>query len=146
MGLEVEILKMVGGGGGIVATIAVVILFLRQQEKMHQTLTQIAEKFTADVAQSQRAFQDQLGQLMGQQMTSQKLYQEQIKSLINDHISVTRETVGAVKGLDATVRGVDATVRSVETTVRELQNVVRQIVLDNQRRAIEVVAQESHPG
>lgn len=115
-----EILKAVSGGGSAVAIIAVVILFLRQQEKANEALRQIAEKFTAEVRDSQRAFQEQINIMMGTIGRSQKLYQDQIRGLIDDHMIVTRETVAAVRGLDATVR-------SVETTVKELQAVVQRI-------------------
>jgi hypothetical protein len=41
--------------------------------------------------------------------------------MIDDHMSVTRETITAVKSVEATVRTVVDTVRNLETTV---QNVV----------------------
>jgi phage shock protein A len=132
--MDLELIKMVGGGGGAVAVIVVVILFLRQWERMQDTLKNIATTFTSQIADSQQRFQDQLTELMAGATQSQKLYQAQIKTLIDDHMAVTRETVGAVKSLDATVRGVDATVRNVEATVRELQTVVRTLVVQDQHK------------
>jgi hypothetical protein len=118
--LETELLKLVTGGGGVVACIVVVILFLKNQEKQNETMRQITEKFSADNASNQKAYQDQITALAAQTYSNQKLYQDQIKTMIDDHMSVTRETITAVKSIEATVRAVVDTVRGLEATVQAL--------------------------
>jgi hypothetical protein len=115
--LETELLKLVTGGGGVVACIVVVILFLKNQEKQNDNIKQITEKFSADNAANQKAYQDQITALAAQTYANQKLYQDQIKTMIDDHMSVTRETITAVKSVEATVRSVVDTVRRLESTV-----------------------------
>lgn len=120
MGWDIELVRLVREGGGIVATIVVVILFLRSQRSATADLHQIAERFTMESHSLAQGFQEQIRSLMLQVTVQQRAYQDQVRTLIDDHITVTRETVTAVRSLDVTVR-------SVEATVRELQRVVEEI-------------------
>ncbi|RUL89370.1 hypothetical protein [Tautonia sociabilis] len=101
--MEIELLKMLPGGGSVAALIVTVILFLKQQEKTQNGLTQITETFNSRVASAQASFQEQINRLMGQNAENQKLYQEQIQGLIDGHLEVSRETVAALKSLEAAV-------------------------------------------
>jgi hypothetical protein len=130
VGWDIELVKLVREGGGIVATIVVVILFLRSNRAATLDLERIADRFTAETRGLAQSFQQQIQALMDQISLQQRAYQEQIRSLIDDHITVTRETVSAVRNLDATVR-------SVEVTVRELQSVVQEIADEKERRGRE---------
>ena len=117
--IESELIKLATGGGGVVACILVVILFLKQQDKVNDLLKQIADKFSADIISYQKAFQDQLITLTAQSYSNQKLYQDQMKVMIDDHIELTKETITALKSNEATVR-------AIETTVKELQAMLAQ--------------------
>jgi uncharacterized membrane protein YvbJ len=101
--MEIELLKMLPGGGSVAALIVTVILFLKQQEKWQINLGQITETFNNRVASTQAAFQDQINHLMSQNTENQKLYQDQIRLLIDGHLEVSMETIAALKSLENAV-------------------------------------------
>ncbi len=101
--MEAELLQMLPGGGSVAALIMTVILFLKQQEKAQATINQVTETFNVRVTETQVSFQDQINRQMVQINENQKRYQEQIQSLIDAHIEVSRETVLALKSLEAAV-------------------------------------------
>jgi uncharacterized membrane protein YvbJ len=107
--MEIELLKMLPGGGSVAALIVTVILFLKQQEKWQINLGQITETFNNRVITTQAAFQDQVTHLMAQNTENQKLYQEQIRLLIDGHLEVSIETVAALKALENAVHELQGT-------------------------------------
>jgi hypothetical protein len=91
-------------GASAVAVIIVVMLFLKQQDRINVMLESITQGFNEQVGDSQKAFQDQILRLNRQQFDNQKLYQDQIQSLIDAHIKVSRETILALKSLEASLK------------------------------------------
>lgn len=114
--MELELLKMLPGGGSVAALIVTVILFLKQQEKSQQNLGQVTETFNSRVAAAQVSFQDQIRQLIVQNAENQKLYQDQIQTLLDGHLEVSRETISALRALEAAVHELQA--RPQQPTVR----------------------------
>jgi predicted ABC-type ATPase len=84
--------------------IFVVMLFLRQQDRLNVMLETITKGFNEQVNDSQKTFQEQVVRLTTQQYDNQRLYQEQIQSLIDAHIKVSRETILALKSLEASLK------------------------------------------
>lgn len=70
---------------------------------MNDVLKQITDKFNDQTASNQKSFQDQINSLSSQQYTNQKSFQDQIQLLIDAHLKVSKETIAAVKALEATV-------------------------------------------
>jgi hypothetical protein len=99
-----DLIRLLPDGASAVAVIYVVMLFLRQQDRINQTLESITRGFNEQVFESQKAFQEQVLDLTHQQNESQKLYQEQIQALIDAHIKVSRETIVALKSLEASLK------------------------------------------
>jgi hypothetical protein len=91
-------------GASAVAVIVVVMLFLKQQDRINLMLESITKGFNDQVFDSQKAFQDQILRLTRQQFDNQKLYQDQIQSLIDAHVKVSRETILALKSLEASLK------------------------------------------
>jgi len=114
--MELELLQYLPGGGSVAALIITVILFLktqeRQQEKTHENLNSIADKFNSQVAASQITFNEQIASLTTQSRENQRVYQEQVQSLIDGHMDVAKETISAIKGLESAVRELKAIVQS----------------------------------
>ena len=99
-----ELIKLLPDGAGVVAVIVVVMLFLRQQERLNLMIETVTKGFHDQVYESQRTFQEQVLRLTRQQFENQKLYQDQIQSLIDAHIKVSRETILALKSLEASLK------------------------------------------
>jgi predicted component of type VI protein secretion system len=109
-----EILKLLPGGSAVLAVIIVVILFLKQQEKMNDVLKEITDKFGQQSSANQKLFQDQINQITTQYYTSQKSFQDQIQLLIDSHLAVSKETISALKQLEAIVRQVELRVTNAK--------------------------------
>ena len=99
-----DLIKMLPDGASAVAIIIVVMLFLKQQDRINLTLESITKNFNEQVFDSQKAFQEQVLRLARQQYENQKLYQDQIQSLIDAHIQVSRETILALKSLESSLK------------------------------------------
>ena len=99
-----ELIKLLPDGASAVAVIIVVVLFLKQQDRINHMLESITKSFNDQVQESQKTFQEQILGLTRQQCDNQKLYQDQIQSLIDAHIKVSRETILALKGLEGSLK------------------------------------------
>jgi hypothetical protein len=88
--------------------IAVVLIFLKHSSKQ-------VNKFTETI------------------LSGQEAHTVQMTNLVNDHVTLTKETVKAVGRLDATVRSVERTVNAVEQTVGDLKTVVTILSRDRDR-------------
>jgi hypothetical protein len=99
-----DLIRLLPDGASAVAVIIVVMLFLKQQDRINAMLESITKGFNEQVGDSQKAFQEQIVGLNRQQADNQKLYQDQIQSLIDAHIKVARETILALKSLEASLR------------------------------------------
>lgn len=99
-----DIFKLIPDGASVVGVIIVVILFLRHQKEFNVTLQNIATDFREQIAHTQEQYQAQVKQLAEQFQAAERAHMEQIKALIDDYISISRETVGAVKELEEAVR------------------------------------------
>jgi hypothetical protein len=99
-----ELIKMLPAGGSAVAVIMVVMLFLRQQDRLNLMVETITKGFNEQINDSQKTFQEQILRLTTQQFDNQRLYQSQIQSLIDAHIKVSRETIMALKSLEASLK------------------------------------------
>lgn len=114
--MEIEALKLVAyQGGGVVGVIAVCLIFIKALSKRDGTIERIATSFTTSNEANQRA------------------HQEQVSRLVDDHVTLTKETVAAVQKLDGTVRSVERTVRDVSATVADLKTVVTIMSSDRKR-------------
>jgi hypothetical protein len=99
-----DLIKLLPDGASAVAVIVVVVLFLKQQDRINHMLESITKGFNDQVQGSQKTFQDQIFRLTGQQYENQKAYQDQIQSLIDAHVKVSRETILALKALETSLR------------------------------------------
>jgi ferric iron reductase protein FhuF len=99
-----DLIRLLPDGASAVAVIYVVVLFLKQQDRINLMLESITKGFNEQVFDSQKAFQVQVLDLNHQQSENQKLYQEQIQSLIDAHIKVSRETILALKSLEVSLK------------------------------------------
>jgi hypothetical protein len=99
-----ELISLLPDGASVAAVILVVVLFLKQHEKINAMLTAIAKDFNAHIHESQKGFHEQILGLTKQQYEHQKSYQDQIQALIDAHIKVSRETIMALKTLEASIR------------------------------------------
>lgn len=99
-----DLIKLLPDGASAVAVIIVVMLFLKQQDRINLMLESITKSFNDQVGESQKAFQEQILRLARQQYDNQKLYQDQIQSLIDAHIKVSRETILALKSLEVSLK------------------------------------------
>jgi predicted ABC-type ATPase len=99
-----DLIHLLPDGASAVAVIFVVMLFLKQQDRINLMLESITKAFNDQVFDSQKAFQDQILRLTAQQCENQKLYQDQIQSLIDAHIKVSRETILALKSLENSLK------------------------------------------
>jgi predicted ABC-type ATPase len=99
-----DLIKALPDGASAVAIIMVVILFLKQQERVNAMFETITKGFNEQAGETQKTFQDQILKLTSQQFDNQKSYQDQIQSLIDAHIKVSRETILAMKALEASLK------------------------------------------
>jgi hypothetical protein len=99
-----DLIHLLPDGASAVAVIFVVMLFLRQQDRLNAMVETITKGFNEQVNDSQKTFQEQVLRLATQQCDNQRLYQEQIQSLIDAHIKVSRETILALKSLEASLK------------------------------------------
>jgi hypothetical protein len=99
-----DLIRLLPDGASVAAVIFVVMLFLKQQDRINLTLESITKGFHDHASDRQKAFQEQIVELTELQSDNQKLYQEQIQSLIDAHIKVSRETIQALKSLEASLR------------------------------------------
>lgn len=99
-----DLIGLLPDGASAVAVIIVVMLFLKQQDRINQTLETITRGFQLQVVDSRKAFQDQVLELTHQQFENQKHYQDQVQSLIDAHIRVSRETIMALKSLEVSLK------------------------------------------
>jgi hypothetical protein len=99
-----DLMRLLPDGASAVAVIVVVMLFLKQQDRINLMLESITKGFNNQVIDSQKAFQEQLLRLTRHQYENQKLYQDQIQSLIDAHIKVSRETIMALKSLEGSLK------------------------------------------
>ncbi len=99
-----DLIRLLPDGASAVAVIVVVMLFLRQQDRINLMLETITKSFNDQVNDSQKTFQEQLLRLTARQYDTQRMYQEQIQSLIDAHIKVSRETIVALKSLEGSLK------------------------------------------
>lgn len=99
-----DLIRLLPDGASTVAVIVVVMLFLRQQDRINLMLETITKSFNDQVNDSQKTFQEQLLRLTARQYDTQRMYQEQIQSLIDAHIKVSRETIVALKSLEGSLK------------------------------------------
>lgn len=99
-----DLIRLLPDGASAVAVIFVVMLFLKQQDRINIMLETITRDFNDQVIDSQKSFQEQILRLTRQQYDNQKLYQDQIQSLIDAHIKVSRETILALKSLESSLK------------------------------------------
>jgi hypothetical protein len=99
-----DLIKMLPDGASAVAIIAVVILFLKQQDRVNAMFETITKGFNDQAGETQKTFQEQILRITSQQFDNQKLYQDQIQALTDAHIKVSRETILAMKALEATLK------------------------------------------
>jgi Sec-independent protein translocase protein TatA len=100
----IDLIKLLPEGSSVIAVIVVVIIFLKNQREFHVSLKEITKEFTDRVSSMQAVFQSQIDRLSTNFLATEKIHQEQIQNLFSDFISVSRETVIAVKELEAAVR------------------------------------------
>jgi hypothetical protein len=81
-----DLIRLLPDGASAAAVIIVVMLFLKQQDRINLMVEAITKGFNEQVN------------------GSQKLYQDQIQSLIDAHIKVSRETILALKSLEASLK------------------------------------------
>ena len=99
-----DLIRLLPDGASAVAVIVVVMLFLKQQDRINNMLQSITKGFNEQVFDSQKTFHEQVLQLARQQSENQKLYQDQIQSLIDAHIKVSRDTILALKSLEGLLK------------------------------------------
>jgi hypothetical protein len=99
-----DLIRLLPDGASAAAVIIVVMLFLKQQDRINLMVEAITKGFNEQVNGSQKAFHEQILGLTHQQYENQKLYQDQIQSLIDAHIKVSRETILALKSLEASLK------------------------------------------
>ncbi len=99
-----DLIGLLPDGASAVAVIIVVMLFLKQQDRISLTLETITRGFHDQVVDSRKAFQDQVLELTHLQFENQKHYQDQVQSLIDAHIKVSRETIMALKSLEVSLK------------------------------------------
>ena len=99
-----DLIRLLPDGASTVAVIIVVMLFLKQQDHINMMLESITKKFSEQVYDNQKSFQDQIIRLTRQQYDNQKLYQEQIQSMIDAHHKDSRETFLALKSLESSLK------------------------------------------
>jgi predicted ABC-type ATPase len=99
-----DLIQLLPDGASAVAVIVVVMLFLRQQDRINLMLETITKGFNEQVNDSQKTFQEQVLQLTTRQYDNQRMYQDQIQSLIDAHIKVSRETILALKSLEGSLK------------------------------------------
>ena len=99
-----DLIQLLPDGASAVAVIVVVMLFLRQQDRINLMLETITKGFNEQVNDSQKTFQEQVLRLTRHEHENQKHYQDQIQSLIDAHVKVSRETILALKSLEASLK------------------------------------------
>ena len=99
-----DLIHLLPDGASAVAVIIVVMLFLRQQDRLNLMLETITKGFNEQVNDSQKTFQEQVLRLTSGQHDNNRLYQEQIQTLIDAHIKVSRETIMALKSLEVSLK------------------------------------------
>lgn len=99
-----DLIKLLPEGSSVVAVIVVVVIFLRNQKEFNVSLKNITDEFSKNVTAMQQDFQKQIDRLSNAYLENEKTYRTQIQKLFDDFITVSRETITAVKGLEATVR------------------------------------------
>ena len=99
-----DLIRLLPDGASAVAVILVVMLFLKQHDKINAMLETITRRFNEQVNDSQKTFHEQIVRLSDQQFENQKLYQDQIQTLIDAHIKVSRETILALKSLEISLK------------------------------------------
>ena len=95
---------MLPDGASAVAVIVVVMLFLKQQERLNCMFESVSKGFNDQIFDSQKTFQEQVLYLTRQMHDNHKLYQDQIQSLVDAHIKVSRETIVAMKSLESSLK------------------------------------------
>lgn len=97
-------MKLLPDGASVIAVIVVVIIFLKHQSEYHASLKEITKTFSERTVEMQHQFEMQVDRLSTNYLASEKIYQVQIQRLFDDFILVSRETIIAVKELDASVK------------------------------------------
>ena len=116
-----ELIKLLPNGAATVAVITVVILFLKQQDKWNEALEKITTKFNEQNTYNQKIHQEQINTLAAQQYDNQRAFQEQIQLLIDGHLKVSKETIAALKSLEATVSSVKNQMDRIPITYHKIE-------------------------
>ncbi len=83
--LDAETVKVIANGGSAFLLFLVICALLWSAYKFSGVLTQIAEKFSAHMAESQKGFQDQLGQIHAE---SREVVKDVVRTVdsLNDNV------------------------------------------------------------
>src|ERR1041385_2944586 len=108
---KMDLTKLLPDSVSTVAVIIVVTIFLRNQQQFNESLRTIASEFSHKIEILQQNFENQIDKLTTNYLNSEKIYQAQIQKLFDDFMTVSRETVVAVKQLESAVRELKEEVR-----------------------------------
>lgn len=99
-----DITKLLMDGGSIAAIIVLVIIFLKYQTGFNNKLESISKDFSTKVDNINQSFTHQVDIMAKSFLDHERVYQQQIQTLITDFMSVSREMIVAVKELEAAVK------------------------------------------
>ncbi len=114
-----DLITLVKEGGVSAALIVSFVLCAR-------FIRYLVQYFTAQNAKSQAAFQDQVKELAANFNETVQSSQRQMQLLLSQHMQVSKETIGALRGLQETMRTLQEAFRTMERR------------LDDDRRRFEV--------
>lgn len=120
--MSTDTLQALSNGGAalmvLFAVVSMLALFARYLAGERKQRSEEAALTRQTIKEMQAAYQDQLREIMGAVRENQHTFQDQIKSLTDDHMAVTRDVVVVVRRLDDTVRSMDHTLNELQETVR----------------------------
>jgi hypothetical protein len=99
---DLELLKLLPAS--IIPAALVLVFMFRELNKREGIALELAKNFVSHTEAKDKENRDQINALIDRFQSSQKSSMDQQKDVIDRYIEVTRETVVAVKGLEASVR------------------------------------------
>lgn len=100
--MEIELLRLLPAS--FLPAAALAVLIFRESWRRDQATARLTDKFLQKIEAIEEAHRKQIDAIIQRVEASQHESQSQQRTIIDDYIAITKETVVAIKGLESGVR------------------------------------------
>lgn len=109
-----DLLKIIPDGLNVIAVLIVMFFFAKREDKFTTAIREIKDDFKDEIRRSQEAFQGQISEITRINTSSQREFQQQLQVLIEAHLTVSRESISALKSFEKVIEGMKDEIKTLQ--------------------------------